>query len=202
MDECELGNACGTGSLCTNTDGGFQCSCPPGFTGDARVACVDIDECGLAKLAGAQAVCGRSAICDNLPGSFRCQCPPGFKGNPAIACEGLSCPRPLLSAFFFFSSLISISHETRSLGASIIKTNCFPRSFLLLISSTSPLPAPTSFCFLSTQVVSSYPPPPPSYFFLIKITISNGTDSFDMVSIFKNWSKVSQKRFSTRARPH
>lgn len=104
VDECEAGNACGTGALCTNTDGGFECSCPAGYAGDARVSCVDVDECappapGAKNFAPA---CGRSAICDNLPGSFRCECPAGFKGDPLVACEG-SFPlvRHYLSRFFF-----------------------------------------------------------------------------------------------------
>lgn len=100
IDECEIGNACGTGSLCTNTDGGYTCTCPPGFTGDPKVACVDVDECAPPP-PGVKAtpVCGRSAICDNLPGSFKCQCPPGFKGDPKIACQG--------SWTFFFRSFSS-----------------------------------------------------------------------------------------------
>ena len=88
IDECELGQACGPGSICTNTDGGFQCSCPPGFSGDPKIGCVDIDEC--VPNAKSAPVCGRSALCDNLPGTFRCQCPPGFKGDPKVACEGVS----------------------------------------------------------------------------------------------------------------
>ena len=88
MDECELANACGTNALCQNTDGGHRCTCPAGFAGDPKVACVDVDECALARSGDTAPVCGRSAICDNLPGSFRCQCPPGSKGDPRVACEG------------------------------------------------------------------------------------------------------------------
>ena len=105
IDECELGNACGTGSICTNTDGGYKCSCPTGFNGDPKVACVDVDECAPTP-PGVKATpaCGRSAICDNLPGTFRCQCPPGFKGDPKIACQGFF-------EFFFLNHHFSPSHN-------------------------------------------------------------------------------------------
>jgi hypothetical protein len=104
IDECELGNACGAGSICTNTDGGYKCSCPPGFNGDPKVACVDVDECAPTP-PGVKATpaCGRSAICDNLPGTFRCQCPPGFKGDPKIACQGFFEIFVFKSSFFSFS---------------------------------------------------------------------------------------------------
>ena len=89
VDECELGNACGSNSLCLNRDGGYECSCPAGFTGDPKVACIDIDECELGRNGDGSSVCGRSALCDNLPGSYRCQCPAGFKGDPKVGCEGM-----------------------------------------------------------------------------------------------------------------
>lgn len=83
IDECELGDACGADSLCTNTEGGFSCECPPGFSGDAKIACLDIDECTSTK-----DICGRNANCANLPGTFRCECPSGFQGDPLVICEG------------------------------------------------------------------------------------------------------------------
>ena len=101
IDECELGNACGTGSICTNTDGGYKCACPPGFSGDPKVACIDVDECAPPP-PGVKStpVCGRSAICDNLPGTFRCQCPPGFKGDPKVACEGSKKKKTFFYSYF------------------------------------------------------------------------------------------------------
>ena len=80
IDECELGNACGTGSICTNTDGGYKCSCPTGFNGDPKVACVDVDEC-LEE--------GRcsNGVCVNDVGSFRCDCFVGFEGDDDGSCR-------------------------------------------------------------------------------------------------------------------
>lgn len=45
VNECELGTA-SCSQICTNTDGGYECSCRPGFRLDHnRHTCVDIDEC-------------------------------------------------------------------------------------------------------------------------------------------------------------
>lgn len=82
MNECEDVHACGPGAICTNVAGGKQCTCPPGYEGDAyTIGCHDADEC-------ARTPCGRNALCTNLEGTFRCACPPGFIGDPSTACEG------------------------------------------------------------------------------------------------------------------
>lgn len=92
VNECNLPNACGPGSLCTNFPGGHHCECPEGYTGDAYGAgCYDVDECSRTP-------CGKDALCHNNEGSFRCSCPPGFVGDPFNSCKGIrrthtACPR-------------------------------------------------------------------------------------------------------------
>lgn len=66
--------ACGTGAQCTNTAGGYFCQCPPNYTGNPKIACLDIDEC-------AAFACGPNAQCKNTPGSYKCECKPGYTGE-------------------------------------------------------------------------------------------------------------------------
>lgn len=82
VNECALAqqpppngrSVCGTGAQCVNTQGGYFCQCPPGFSGNPKVSCVDIDEC-------AAHACGPNAQCKNLPGSYQCDCKPGYSGK-------------------------------------------------------------------------------------------------------------------------
>ena len=75
INECDTSlspsGKCGANAICSNSPGGFSCSCKPGFTGDPFVNCYDVDEC-LDRTA-----CGREGVCENLPGSFTCSCPNG-----------------------------------------------------------------------------------------------------------------------------
>jgi hypothetical protein len=75
---------CGKNSLCTNTLGSYQCSCPVGYTGNSREKCTDINECSL--VFGPNGKCGFSAVCTNTLGSFSCRCPPGSTGDPFTRC--------------------------------------------------------------------------------------------------------------------
>ncbi len=36
VNECETGSSCHDNAACTNTEGGFDCSCLPGYQGDGR----------------------------------------------------------------------------------------------------------------------------------------------------------------------
>ena len=44
IDECDKRNGpsgrCGANSVCTNTPGGFNCECKPGFSGNAFKQCI------------------------------------------------------------------------------------------------------------------------------------------------------------------
>ncbi|CAK5079641.1 unnamed protein product [Meloidogyne enterolobii] len=57
---------------------GGECRCAPGWQGDGRVACMDIDECASKN----EKICGSNAECQNLPGSYQCVCNSGFVANP------------------------------------------------------------------------------------------------------------------------
>lgn len=93
VDECLNIEACGVGAICRNIEGGYECSCPPGYEGDPRVMCRDLEPC-------LRAACGRGALCENHPDAHRCVCPPGFEGDPNVQCNGkLSAPRASRSDF-------------------------------------------------------------------------------------------------------
>ncbi|KAK3098432.1 hypothetical protein FSP39_019409 [Pinctada imbricata] len=78
-DECVDSRICGNGT-CTNTIGGFDCDCSPGFTPGKDGTCQDVNECDgpLNKCA---------FRCANLPGTFRCICPMGY----TLAPDGQHC---------------------------------------------------------------------------------------------------------------
>lgn len=73
---------CGENAECCNLPGHFVCKCQSGFTGNATIACMDIDECQDGGY------CGQNAICTNIPGSYSCECANGFVGDPSIECLG------------------------------------------------------------------------------------------------------------------
>ena len=103
IDECleSLDNCDNSSAICTNTIGGFNCSCTNGFTGDG-INCssmtlyysfmigdhkysfnmVDIDECELGI-----DDCHPNATCVDTVGSFECNCDPGFTGS-GVECSG------------------------------------------------------------------------------------------------------------------
>ena len=66
-------NNCSSNGLCSNTFGGFECSCNAGFSGD-KVECSDVDECSFDN-------CDVNANCTNLEGGFSCACKVGFRGD-------------------------------------------------------------------------------------------------------------------------
>lgn len=78
VNEClKSSNVCGSGAQCINTPGGYFCQCPPNYTGNAKVACFDIDECATNPVN----VCGSNSICKNTPGSYQCDCKVGYSGK-------------------------------------------------------------------------------------------------------------------------
>ncbi|KAK7482356.1 hypothetical protein BaRGS_00026375, partial [Batillaria attramentaria] len=70
INECAINNG-GCSDVCTNSDGGFQCSCPVGKRLVDLKDCVDINECDSTPSPCSQR-------CENFAGSFRCLCNSGF----------------------------------------------------------------------------------------------------------------------------
>ncbi|KAM7241797.1 hypothetical protein CapIbe_006268, partial [Capra ibex] len=77
---------CGSSADCQNTEGGYYCTCSPGyepvsgpavFWNESENTCRDVDECQHRPR-----VCKGRSICINTKGSYTCQCPPGLEFNP------------------------------------------------------------------------------------------------------------------------
>ncbi|XP_043322861.1 adhesion G protein-coupled receptor E5 isoform X2 [Cervus elaphus] len=80
---------CGSSADCQNTEGGYHCTCSPGFepTSGATIfqnesenTCQDVNECTSGKKP-----CHNSTHCLNIVGSYECRCRPGWKpvaGSP------------------------------------------------------------------------------------------------------------------------
>jgi len=69
IDECKGGTAkCHKNAVCNNTDGGFECNCNDGFSGDGS-SCSDVDECD-----DGSNDCDENATCVNNVGGFSCKC--------------------------------------------------------------------------------------------------------------------------------
>ncbi|XP_033122638.1 uncharacterized protein LOC117121521, partial [Anneissia japonica] len=82
-DECMDNNA-GCDQLCTNTRGGFDCSCYEGYLlqNDLK-SCNDINECLQEN------DCSENALCTNVLGSYNCTCLNGFSGD-GIDCQDIN----------------------------------------------------------------------------------------------------------------
>eukprot|EP00058_Branchiostoma_floridae_P013899 XP_002599387.1 hypothetical protein BRAFLDRAFT_200116 [Branchiostoma floridae] len=72
IDECAKSNG-GCNQTCTNTPGGFLCSCHNGYTLNSD-GMTYINECEVSP-----GICGSTAECVNLIGAFDCKCFPGFQ---------------------------------------------------------------------------------------------------------------------------
>ncbi|KAB1259563.1 Adhesion G protein-coupled receptor E2 [Camelus dromedarius] len=85
INECRppLTVSCGQSADCKNTEGGYYCTCIPGyalvsgaptFRNESENMCQDINECGPPLTVS----CGQSADCKNTEGSYYCMCIPGY----------------------------------------------------------------------------------------------------------------------------
>ncbi|XDC75314.1 hypothetical protein R6Z07F_006487 [Ovis aries] len=80
---------CGSSADCQNTEGGYHCTCSPGyepvsgpavFWNESENTCRDVNECTSGKKP-----CHNSTHCLNSVGSYECRCRPGWKpiaGSP------------------------------------------------------------------------------------------------------------------------
>ncbi|XP_033124327.1 uncharacterized protein LOC117122739 [Anneissia japonica] len=81
-DECMVNNA-GCDHLCSNTLGGFECSCSEGYSlQNDFMSCNDINECLQEN------DCSVNAFCTNDIGTYSCTCNTGYSGD-GINCQDI-----------------------------------------------------------------------------------------------------------------
>lgn len=86
VDECTMNrHNCDDHASCTNTAGGFECTCHGGFEGSGTW-CTDVDECE-ASLDD----CNVRATCTNTEGGFSCECRSGYFGDGKTCIQPPSC---------------------------------------------------------------------------------------------------------------
>lgn len=74
MNECEETPGLCRGGTCVNTEGSFNCLCPPGHElGPDKQSCKDIDECSRTS-----GICS-NGVCENMMGTYQCICDDGYR---------------------------------------------------------------------------------------------------------------------------
>lgn len=72
---CLAQNDCGDNSICSSEKHKHVCYCQPGYTGDPKTGCKEINWCEGNP-------CGNGAECKNTRNKAICVCPPETVGNP------------------------------------------------------------------------------------------------------------------------
>uniref|UniRef100_A0A480S7G1 Adhesion G protein-coupled receptor E3 isoform 1 n=1 Tax=Sus scrofa TaxID=9823 RepID=A0A480S7G1_PIG len=96
VNKCLDTRTCPSTSTCTNTVGGYYCTCKSGHTSStgekhfnsSGVTCLDKDECKNSS------ICPPTAKCKNVPGRYYCICNPGFvstDGRDRFTGSGATC---------------------------------------------------------------------------------------------------------------
>lgn len=75
VNPCDTRHDCNGNATCVRINGtSYKCICDPGFTGDGRVSCVDINECESSP-------CSPHGTCHDGVNTYQCTCEEGFTGN-------------------------------------------------------------------------------------------------------------------------
>ena len=105
-------------ATCTNSAGGYNCTCFPGYFGDG-VNCTDSDECmdfdapgmlnGFNDTLYGSHNCSFDGFCTNTEGNYNCTCYPGYDGNGFVCDDVDECGlgRVSTTKFIFVLSRIA-----------------------------------------------------------------------------------------------
>lgn len=74
-------NTCGVNAQCRVVNRQPQCSCPPGFVGNALIECQQVTP-GICL----RNPCGENAVCREVAGGYECLCAQGCVGDPKRGC--------------------------------------------------------------------------------------------------------------------
>ena len=108
IDECLLStSSCSPDAFCTNTMGGYECTCSPGYEGDGH-NCTNIDDCALAP-------CGEHGSCIDGLETFDCLCHHDY--------EGALCETPKILRFAVFADTPYTSEQEQILQDHITQMN-------------------------------------------------------------------------------
>ncbi|PWA45431.1 EGF-like domain-containing protein [Artemisia annua] len=80
INECKNPKKYPCYGVCVNTRGSYNCTCPSGYNGNAKIKndCQDINECENPEKYPCY------GVCINTLGSYDCMCRPGYNGNAKI----------------------------------------------------------------------------------------------------------------------
>lgn len=130
QQRCEDGclGTCGIGARCQTVNHNPICSCPPGFTGDAFIRCIEVPEQPI--LADPEpcnpSPCGSNSICRPVNGHSACSCVEGMIGSPPncrpectdnsmcpfnLACVNYHCKSPCINACGSYTECRVIEHR-------------------------------------------------------------------------------------------
>ncbi|XP_022797968.1 antigen WC1.1-like [Stylophora pistillata] len=91
IDECAMSamNTCHRKASCINTQGSYNCTCNPGYTGDG-LTCAAVDECQMGSYS-----CPSNGHCFTTVGSYVCKCKPGYYGDIRKNCTATNEDAPI-----------------------------------------------------------------------------------------------------------
>lgn len=111
---CLEQNACGVNSQCRVVNREAQCSCPPGYIGNALIECKQKGEEPCLKNP-----CGENTKCRDISTGFECSCAPGCIGDPY---EGCQCNEPLIN--LCKDKLCGVNADCRVMNGKIPQCYC------------------------------------------------------------------------------
>jgi hypothetical protein len=114
VDPCNAHYDCNGNASCVRVNGtSYDCRCNPGFTGDGRSSCTDIDECESNP-------CSPYGACRDGLNSYLCTCEEGFTGNTSCTPIDYCASNPC------FNNGTCVNLLDRAISDTAFKCYCIP----------------------------------------------------------------------------